>query len=93
MPHAGSILMSGLLRIKLVLSSSITLSSDTVLQITLLIINLQTAATKLQDIELKLNENYCVTFTLKQYKSMYFSRLHHDQGDLINTLCERAKLW
>ena len=74
-------------------SSNRTLSSDTVLQITSLIINLQTAAMKFQDIELKLNEKYCVTFTLKQYKSIYFSRLLHDQRDLINTLCERAKIW
>ena len=71
--------------------SNKTLSNDTVLQITSLIINLQTAAMKLQDTELELNEKYCVTFTPKQYKLIYFSRLH--QGDLINTLCERAKVW
>ena len=71
--------------------SNKTLSNDTVLQITSLIINLQTAAMKLQDIELKLNKQLCVTFTSKQYKSIYFSRMH--QGDLINTLCERARVW
>ena len=76
---------------ELVFSSNRTLSSDTVLQITALIINLQTAAMKLQDIELELNEKYCVTFTSEQYKSIYFSRFH--QGDLIDTLCERAKIW
>ena len=76
---------------ELVFSSSITLSRDNLLQITSLIINLQTAAMKLQDIELELNELYCVTFTSKQYKSIYFSRLH--QGDLINALCERAWIW
>ena len=71
-------------------SSNRTLSSDAILQITSLIINLQTAAMKLQDIELELNGQYCMTFTSKQYKSIYFSRLH--QRDLINTLCERAKI-
>ena len=76
---------------ELVFSSSKTISSDTVLQITSLLINLQTAAMKLQDIELELNELYCVTFTSEQYKSIYFSRLH--QGDLIDTLCKRANVW
>ena len=76
---------------EILFSSNKTLSRNIILQITSLIIILQTAAMKLQDIELKLNEKYCVTFTPKQYKSIYFSRLH--QGDLINTLCERAKIW
>ena len=76
---------------EILFSSNRTLSSDTVLQITSLIISLQTAAMKLQDIELKLNKQLCVTFTSKQYKSIYFSRMH--QGDLINTLCERARVW
>ena len=78
---------------ELVFSSSITLSSDNLLQITSLIINLQTAAMKLQDIELELNEKYFVTFTSEQYKSIYFSRLHHHQGNLIKTLCEREQIW
>ena len=78
---------------ELVFSSNRILSSDTVLQITSLIINLQTAAMKLQDIELEMNGQYCVTFTSEQYKSIYFSRLHHHQENLINALCERALIW
>ena len=77
---------------ELVFSSKITLSSDSLLQITSLIINLQTAAMKLQDIELELNEKYCVTFTSKQYKSIYFSRLHQEDP-IMKTLCERAHIW
>ena len=50
---------------ELVLSSSRTLNSDTLLQITSLIINPQTVAMKFQDIELELNKHYCVTFTSK----------------------------
>ena len=76
---------------EILFTSNRTLSSDTLLQITSLIINLQTAAMKLQDIELILNKQLCVTFTSKQYKSIYFSRPH--QGVLINTLCERARVW
>ena len=73
-------------------NSNKMLSSNTLaLQITSLIINLQTAAMKLQDIELQLNEEYCVTFTSEQYKSIYFSRLHKE--DIVNSLCERAKMW
>ena len=56
---------------KVLFSSNKMLSSNTLaLQITLLIINLQTEAMKLQDIQLELNEEYCVTFTSEQYKSI-----------------------
>ena len=73
-------------------SSNRMLSSNTLaLQITSLIINLQTAAMKLQDIQLELNEEYCVTFTSEQYKSIYFSRLHKE--DILSSLCERARIW
>ena len=68
------------------------LSSNTlVLQITSLIINLQTAAIKLKGIQLELNKEYCVTFTSEQYKSICFSRLHKE--DILSSLCERAKIW
>ena len=68
------------------------LSSNTlVIQTTSLIINLQTAAMKLQDIQLELNKEYCVTFTSEQYKSICFSRLHKE--DILRSLCERAKIW
>ena len=68
------------------------LSSNTLaLQIASLIINLQTAAMKLQDIQLEPNEEYCVTFTSEQYKSIYFSRLHKE--DRLSSLCKRARIW
>ena len=67
------------------------LSSDAALQITLLIINLQTVALKLQQIGLKLDKKYCATFSPGQHKLIYFSRLHKE--NTISSLCEKAKIW
>ena len=76
---------------KVIFNKNEALNSDAVLKITLLIINLQTAAMKLQQIELKLDEKYCATFSPKQYELIYFSRLHKD--NTISSLCEKAKIW
>ena len=76
---------------KLIFNKNEALSSDAVLQIIVLIINLQTASIKLQQIELKMDKKYCATFTPKQYELIYFSRLHKD--NTISSLCEKAKIW
>ena len=48
---------------------------DVLLNITLLLKLLQTAAMKLQDIELETNKRYCATFTSTQYEVIYISKL------------------
>ena len=53
---------------KMIFNRNATLSSDAALQITLLIINLQTVALKLQQIGLKLDKQYCATFSPRQYE-------------------------
>ena len=57
---------------EVIFNRNATLSSDAALQITLLIINLQTVALKLQQIGLKLDKQYCATFSPGQYKLIYF---------------------
>ena len=69
-----------------------TLINASLSKVTLLIIKLQTAAVKLQHIEANMTSRYCVAFTPEQYKLIYFSRLHHDNG-LLMSLKERGLLW
>ena len=76
---------------KVLFNNNETLSNKTLLQVTSLIINLQTAAKKLQDIAVKLHERCCVTFTSTQYELIYFLRLHKE--DIAKSLCERARIW
>ena len=82
---------------KVLFDSNETLSNETLLQLTSLIINLQTAAKNLQHIEknqqsfeIKQHNRYCVTFTSSQYELMYFSRLH--KSDIASSLCTKAKV-
>ena len=76
---------------KMMFNRNATLSSDAALQITLLIINLQTVALKLQQIGLKLDKQYCATFSPGQYELIYFSRLHKE--NTISSLCHKAIIW
>ena len=80
---------------KVLLINNETLSIDTLLQLTSLIIDLQTAAMKLQNIERKMNESYCVTFTSEQYELIYFSRQlqMNMENNLLRSLCIRAGLY
>ena len=81
---------------KVLLINNQTLSNDTLLQLTSLIIDLQTAAMKLQNIERKMNESYCVTFTSEQYELIYFSRqlqMNMKNNNLVRSLCIRAGLY
>ena len=82
---------------KVLFDSNETLSSEILLQLTSLIINLQTAAKNLQyieknqqSIEMKQHNRYCVTFTSSQYELIYFSRLH--KSDIASSLCKKAKV-
>ena len=74
-------------------SGNETLDSDTVLKISSLIVNLQTAAKKLQHIRKELNKTCCVIFTAEQYELLYFSRLHQIKNTAIISLCEKAQVW
>ena len=67
-----------------------TLGKDTALQISSLIVYLQTAAMKLQSIRKQL-QTCCVTFTAEQYELLYFSRLH--KNNTFSSLCEKARDW
>ena len=65
-------------------------SNATLTLLTSLIITLQTAAMKLQQIEIKMAESYCITFTSEQYEVIYLSRLHSTEVDLLSSLYNRA---
>ena len=79
---------------KQIFNNNTTLSSDDILLLTSLIINLQTAAIKLQDIEKELNKRYCIEFTSEQYELIYFSRLHIKNKSLVCSLIAVAgKKW
>ena len=51
-----------------------------IMLLTSLIISLQTAAMKLQKIEIALAKRYCVQFTSEQYELIYFARLHTEKS-------------
>ena len=74
------------------LFSNPTQQDDILLSLSSLIINLQKAAMKLQEIEIKMTNNYCVTFTSEQYELIYFSRLH-TQGGLVISLLKAGLRW
>ena len=75
---------------KVLFDSNETLSSEILLQLTSLIINLQTAAKNLQYIEIKQHNRYCVTFASPHYELIYLSRLH--KADVASSLCETARV-
>ena len=75
---------------KVLFDSNEMLSSEILLQLTSLIINLQTAAKNLQYIEIKQRNRYCVTFTSLHYELIYLSRLH--KADVASSLCETARV-
>ena len=51
-----------------------------------MIISLQTAAMKLQKIEIALAKRYCVQFTSEQYELIYFARLQHTEKSMVRSL-------
>ena len=73
------------------LFNNATRQTGTIALLTSLIIELQTAAMKLQQIEIKITAKYCITFTSEEYELIYLSRLHSTEDDLINSLNKRAK--
>ena len=75
---------------KVLFDSNETLSSEILLQLTSLIINLQTAAKNLQYIEIKQHNRYCVTFASPHYELIYLSRLH--KADVASSLCKTARV-
>lgn len=75
---------------KVLYNNNETLSNDILLQLTSLIIKLQTAAMKLQKIERKLNKSYCVLFTSAQYDLIYSSRHAQPHTNIVRSLCIRA---
>lgn len=76
---------------KVLFNNNETLSNDILLQLTSLIIKLQTAAMKLQNIESKMNKSYCVSFTSAQYDLIYSSRQLHT--NVVRSLCIRAGVY
>lgn len=65
---------------------------DVLPNITLLLNLLQTAAMKLQDIELGRSKRYCVTFTSTQYEVIYISKLQEGKS-LLESLCYKSIKW
>ena len=65
---------------------------DVLPNITLLLKLLQTAAMKLQDIELGTSKRYCVTFTSTQYEMIYISKLQEGKR-LLESLCYKSRKW
>ena len=79
---------------KVLFNNNETLGNDNSLQLTSLMIKLQTAAMSLQNIEKKMNERYCVSFTSEQYELIYFSRqLRMNMKNLLLSLCIRARIY
>lgn len=76
------------------LFNNATEQDDVLLSITSLIITLQTAAMKLQSLEIGLTAQFCVTFNSEQYKLIYISRLDIDgKKGLIRSLRRAALKW
>ena len=73
------------------LFNNATRQTSTIALLISLIIELQTAAMKLQQIEIEITAKYCITFTSEEYELIYLSRLHSTEDDLINSLNKRAK--
>ena len=65
---------------------------DVLPNITLLLKLLQTAAMKLQDIELGTSKRYCATFTSTQYEVIYISKLQEGKH-LLESLCYKSRIW
>ena len=65
---------------------------NVLLNITLLLKLLQTAAMKLQDIELGTSKRYCATFTSTQYEVIYISKLQQGKS-LLESLCYKSRKW
>ena len=65
---------------------------DVLPNITLLLKLLQTAAMKLQDIELGTSKRYCATFTSTQYEVIYISKLQEGKR-LLESLCDKSRKW
>ena len=65
---------------------------DILSNITLLLKLLQTAAMKLQDIELGTSKRYCTTFTSTQYEVIYISKLQEGKR-LLESLCDKSRKW
>ena len=65
---------------------------DVLPNITLLLNLLQTAAMKLQDIELGTSKRYCATFTSTQYEVIYISKLQEGKR-LLESLCYKSRKW
>ena len=65
---------------------------DVLPNITLLLNLLQTAAMKLQDIELGTRKRYCATFTSTQYEVIYISKLQEGKR-LLESLCDKSRKW
>ena len=53
---------------------------------------LQTAAMKLQDIEVGTSKRYCATFTSTQYEVIYISKLQEGKR-LLKSLCNKSRKW